>query len=143
MLCILFACRPKATPSVPDCALFAKNSPPDCFLRCRPSQVLVLTHKRKNSHDLKVITVFLVGMTGLEPAASCSQSRRSTKLGYIPKFAFLSITSRTQKLFYHNVSEFAIPIFIIFRFYCKFYRSLVTKQTKIECIHAFFDIFKV
>ena len=26
----------------------------------------------------------MVGMTGLEPAASCSQSRRATKLRYIP-----------------------------------------------------------
>ncbi len=43
MLRILFACRPNALHSVPDCALFAKNSPPDCFLRYRPSQVRILS----------------------------------------------------------------------------------------------------
>ena len=30
--------------------------------------------------------LLLVGMTGLEPAASCSQSKHSTKLSYIPTY---------------------------------------------------------
>ena len=29
---------------------------------------------------------YMAGMTGFEPTASCSQSKRSTKLSYIPKF---------------------------------------------------------
>ena len=29
-------------------------------------------------------TLAMVGMTGFEPAASCSQSRRATELRYIP-----------------------------------------------------------
>ena len=28
--------------------------------------------------------IFKIGMTGFEPATSCSQSRRATKLRYIP-----------------------------------------------------------
>ena len=46
LLRILSACRPNALHSVPDCALFAKNSPLDCFLRYRPSQVLALHIKK-------------------------------------------------------------------------------------------------
>jgi hypothetical protein len=32
----------------------------------------------------------MVGMTGFEPAAFCSQSRRDTKLRYIPKCLILA-----------------------------------------------------
>ncbi len=39
-------------------------------------KVLILNNKKK-SCDFK-ITGFLVGVTGLEPTASCSQSRRAT-----------------------------------------------------------------
>jgi hypothetical protein len=34
--------------------------------------------------DLDAVLQFEIGMTGFEPAASCSQSRRATKLRYIP-----------------------------------------------------------
>ena len=35
----------------------------------------------------------MVGMTGFEPAASCSQSRRATELRYIPSWIYLQGTS--------------------------------------------------
>ena len=63
--------------------LLAKNSPPDCFLRFRPSQVQVLIKQNKKSKpDLKVKFGFLVEVTGLEPAASASRTQRSTKLSH-------------------------------------------------------------
>ena len=33
---------------------------------------------------IRILRHIMVGMTGLEPAASCSQSKRSSKLSYIP-----------------------------------------------------------
>ena len=39
----------------------------------------------------------LVRMTGFEPAASCSQSKRSTKLSHVRKFLFAIIHERFVK----------------------------------------------
>ena len=46
----------------------------------------------------------MVGMTGFEPAASCSQSRRATKLRHIPN-ATVSKYTRTNRL---GVASFLI-----------------------------------
>ena len=62
-LVMVSACRPNASHSVPDYALFAKNSPPDCFLRCRPSRVLALYIKEKAVTTPKVITAFWLWAT--------------------------------------------------------------------------------
>ena len=45
----------------------------------------------------------IVGMTGFEPAASCSQSKRATKLRYIPKH--YSIINFLLPLLYHHVTQ--------------------------------------
>lgn len=47
----------------------------------------------RNLTALTVNYINQIGMTGFEPAASCSQSRRATKLRYIPLYssAFLGL----------------------------------------------------
>ena len=39
---------------------------------------------QKISYCLVFLSINLVGITGFEPVASCSQGRRATKLRYIP-----------------------------------------------------------
>ena len=51
----------------------------------------------------------MVGMTGFEPATSCSQSRRATKLRYIPVFAGKS--RQSQRILY--TSACALSSFIL------------------------------
>jgi hypothetical protein len=59
--------------------------------------------------------LFKIGMTGFEPAASCSQSRRATKLRYIPEirladgefYNFFTSTYRS----YHTLSPVGNPFF--------------------------------
>ena len=51
-------------------ALFAKNSPPDCFLTLRPSRVQVLqTSNRNQKEPQKRLFPILAGAEGLEPSA--------------------------------------------------------------------------
>ncbi len=40
--------------------------------------------KRRDKPAIKQVCLFLVGVTGLEPAASWSQTKRATKLRYTP-----------------------------------------------------------
>ena len=65
--------------TVPVSPLFAKNSPPDCFLNAQTfsgSSPLQIKKSRKTA------PFYLVEATGLEPAASWSQTKHSTKLSY-------------------------------------------------------------
>ena len=41
-------------------------------------------------HDLRIDKK--IGMTGFEPAASCTQNKRATELRYIPIFIVIGIT---------------------------------------------------
>ena len=54
---------------------------------------------------------YLVEATGLEPAASWSQTKHSTKLSYAP----ISITHRIN-LLYRIYSKMSIPFFYFFRY---------------------------
>lgn len=63
------------------------------------------------SLDYISISIFIdhiqiIGMTGFEPATSCSQSIRATKLRYIP-FIFKNILSKTVKF-----CKFYYPLFV-------------------------------
>ena len=59
--------------------LFAKNNPPDCFLNAQTfSGSTLLPIKQKIAVSTNVETAILVGVTGVEPAASTSQMWRAT-----------------------------------------------------------------
>ena len=53
----------------------------------------------------------LVGMTGFEPAASCSQSRRSTKLSHIPiDFGYnITVFNLCQRKFFCLINNNSSP----------------------------------
>ncbi len=56
------------------------------WLTCGQTWVFTLFQtKAKTSETDKVSKVLLVGITGFEPAASSSRTKRATKLRYIPK----------------------------------------------------------
>ena len=57
----------------------------------------------KKTSTPKSVEVFLVGMTGFEPATSASRTQRSTKLSHIPK----SIQFLTKQL-YHLLTSMAM-----------------------------------
>jgi hypothetical protein len=46
----------------------------------------VIKDKKKNGNSSNLFDFYLVGTTGFEPATFCSQSRRDTKLRYVPKW---------------------------------------------------------
>ena len=46
-----------------------------------------------NSQNLSTFPAFLVGTTGIEPATSCSQSKRATRLRHVPKQFLYIITN--------------------------------------------------
>jgi hypothetical protein len=48
--------------------------------------------------------LILIGMTGFEPAASCSQSRRATKLRYIPFFDPVSVSHPVFRCFSNRLA---------------------------------------
>ncbi len=55
----------------------------------------------------------LVGMTGFEPATSCSQSKRATKLRHIPKYLFLRwgtwTRTKNKRTKISRVANYTIP----------------------------------
>ena len=81
------------------------------FLTLRPSQVRLLYHiSIKIAVPTEVETAILVGVTGVEPAASCSQSKRAT-ICATPRFIFIfaynlsfsySVTSRLRFLLQYS-----------------------------------------
>ena len=75
---------------------------------CKTAQNLHRSKQRKagvaiynasliNSKVLRIATPYnLVGVTGFEPAASWSQTKRSTKLSHTPIYLILSITAQAE-----------------------------------------------
>ncbi len=59
-------------------------------------------HRPSLEEDFQPLVDFIdevdaIGMTGFEPATSCSQSRRATKLRYIPDSFFFIIASSSRE----------------------------------------------
>ena len=109
-----------------------QNNPPDCFvLRKNPLRLQIpFILCTKNRTCLLQILFFVVGMTGFEPTASSSRTKRATKLRYIPlatiklyhKRVILSteITKNTPfrphaereiKLYFFYVTEYSVIAF--------------------------------
>ena len=53
-----------------------------------PVRALATSHTKKR--DTRQVSLFLVGMVGLEPMTSCMSSMRSNQLSYTPVTAFIS-----------------------------------------------------
>ena len=68
-------------------------------------------YKQKKTTDFSVV---VVGMTGFEPAASWSQTRRSTKLSHIPL-----LLSQQRKLLYRKVSVLSTLFYAFFENFLK------------------------
>ena len=51
----------------------------------------IFSSKSKTSETAWLLRFKVVGMTGFEPAASSSRTKRATKLRYIPKYQFIII----------------------------------------------------
>ena len=82
--------------SVPDYGLRAKNSSPNCFFTLGPSQVRALYELiRINKRPSKDGLLFMVEVTGLEPAASCSQSKRATNCATPLNIGFHNVGTTT------------------------------------------------
>ncbi len=79
---------PAATRSPPFTCLWQRSarSPKASALLCSQAAAKYnLLDKQKSPDTTKAVSGLLVRMTGFEPAASCSQSKRSTKLSHIRK----------------------------------------------------------
>ena len=77
----------------------------EMWLTCGQIQKTHVFKQNKNLRNRLVTEVLLVGMTGFEPAASSSRTKRATKLRYIP-FAYLTIiiqTWRKSKPFFKKI----------------------------------------
>ena len=61
-----------------------KNSPPDCFYPGCAGAGLSNPATIKNPATTDVVTGFLVGVAGFEPAASWTRTKRDTKLRHTP-----------------------------------------------------------
>lgn len=66
-----------------DHSLF-KDSPNPFIDGCASSRFESSIHKQIKKYTLKGVFLYLVGMTGFEPAAFASRTQRSTKLSHIP-----------------------------------------------------------
>ena len=74
LLRILPVCRPNATHSVPDYTLSPKNLPLAIFIDAETFSGSSPTKTKIKGTNLKADSFYLVEVTGLEPAASSSQS---------------------------------------------------------------------
>ena len=54
------------------------------WLTCGQNQKMRFFKQNKNLRNRFVTEILMVGVAGLEPAASCSRSKHATKLRYTP-----------------------------------------------------------
>ena len=81
--------------------LFAKNNPLDCFFNAQTYRFDSSFSMHNKKGTLKGTFSAVVGVTGVEPAASCSQSKRAT-------------ICATPRSMYFFVSPDSIYYFILF-----------------------------
>ena len=82
-----------------------RNCPPDSSIVMGSNPI-----PKKNIGMANAIPIFLVRMTGFEPAASCSQSKRSTKLSHIRLYKHI------QNIYKASALPVAVPsIFVVDR----------------------------
>ena len=96
--------------------LFAKNNPPDCFFNAQTYRFdSLLSNTKKIAVPTNVETAILVGVTGVEPAASTSQMWRATSCA-TPRsmYFFVSLDSINyfisfvNSIFYFLIHKFKI-----------------------------------
>ena len=76
------------------------HRPPDALRAQSPKQASLLCSQEQKNSNLSVTVFPMVEATGLEPAASCSQSRHSTKLSYASNcFAIIHVKLIIVKAF--------------------------------------------
>ena len=79
------------------------DSPPDCHSLPRPSSPFTPARENKKQAAQTCDLFSMVGVKGLEPSASWSRTKRSTKLSYTPIPEDYNTTGNTLQVFFESI----------------------------------------